>query len=192
MLVGAPFYLNIEDNFLTREECNKIIKVAEPLLERSSVMGEVKGSKVHEARTSHGCKIEITGSIKDIILKIQEKVVEVTRLPIENQEPPQVLKYGMGEKYDAHYDFINEDHEEFDRGGQRLYSFYVYLSDIKGGGETYFHNKNIKIEPKAGKIAWWNNTYKGHNVHDSMHQALPVEKGTKWGMTIWVRENKFV
>jgi hypothetical protein len=55
----------------------------------------------------------------------------------ENAEPIQVLRYEIGQKYDAHFDYFS-DTVNLRFGGQRVATVLMYLTDVKRGGETVF------------------------------------------------------
>uniref|UniRef100_A0A8R7UKD9 procollagen-proline 4-dioxygenase n=1 Tax=Triticum urartu TaxID=4572 RepID=A0A8R7UKD9_TRIUA len=49
----------------------------------------------------------------------------------------QVLHYEVGQKYDAHFDYFS-DKKNVKRGGHRVATVLMYLTDVKKGGETVF------------------------------------------------------
>lgn len=49
----------------------------------------------------------------------------------------QVLRYELGEKYEPHLDyFVDKANQE--RGGHRIATVLMYLSNVEKGGETVF------------------------------------------------------
>ena len=60
----------------------------------------------------------------------------------ENAESIQVLRYEIGQKYDAHFDYFH-DKKNVKRGGQRIATVLMYLTDVKKGGETVFPNAEV-------------------------------------------------
>lgn len=55
----------------------------------------------------------------------------------DNGEDMQVLRYEPGQKYDPHYDYF-VDKVNIARGGHRIATVLMYLSDVVKGGETVF------------------------------------------------------
>jgi prolyl 4-hydroxylase len=62
---------------------------------------------------------------------------------------------------------------------------YLYLNDVEAGGGTNFPTiQNITVMPKRGRVLIWPSVLnEDPNTIDSRttHQALPVEKGIKYG-----------
>jgi len=61
-------------------------------------------------------------------------------IPVENGEDMQVLRYELGQKYDAHHDVGELDSKSGQQlaadGGFRAATALLYLSDVEEGGET--------------------------------------------------------
>lgn len=65
----------------------------------------------------------------------------------ENGEDLQVLRYEHGQKYDAHFDYFH-DKVNIARGGHRIATVLMYLSNVTKGGETVFPNAMVSIHTK--------------------------------------------
>ncbi len=82
--------------------------------------------------------------------------------------------------------------EEIARNGQRTVTFFVYLNDLpdeESGGETAFKELNIKVKPKRGRAVFWYDLHAdGEGDTRTLHAGLPVIKGTKFAMNIWIRD----
>ena len=91
----------------------------------------------------------------------------------------QILRYQEGDKFDKH---IDSDYN----GMERLYTTLIYLNDDYEGGETNFPINGTKIIPKKGKLIIWKNKKNGVDYDKSMHESLPVIKGTKYALVNWV------
>ncbi|CAI5527851.1 unnamed protein product [Closterium sp. Naga37s-1] len=125
----------IYKNFLTHAECDHIIELARPKMERSTVLADNGSSVVDDYRSSSGCFLDIAQD--DVIRRIEDRLATWTFLPPENQESMQVLRYAVGQKYDAHHDYFEED-EKQQQGGHRYATVLMYLTDGFSGGETVF------------------------------------------------------
>ena len=183
-------------NVFTPEECSKIIKHARSKLERSSVdYGDVL--QYGEERTSSQYWMK-TNELP-FLEKVSLFVSEITGLPLENQEDWQVLRYKPGQQYKYHYDAASPFADGYEgvikknkqRGwGDRLYTFFIYLNNVKSGGEAHFPILDVKIKPMHGKAVLWNNLNKKQtSFHPmSIHGGLPVKEGEKWAINLWIRE----
>jgi len=196
-LVHDEFPLIQFDNFLSKKECNALFDTTADL-ERSTDHGEKNEfgeakRVISSGRTSLNawCRHECMNHplVKNIIARIEK----VTNVPKENFESPQVLQYTKGQFYQNHYDrsMINADGEV---DGGRIYTFFLYCSDVEEGGETSFPNIGIKVKPKLGRAVLW------PSVLDldvkkldrrSFHSGLPVKKGKKLASNVWIHQRNF-
>lgn len=178
------------ENVLSKEECLQIIRYAENKLERSKVGSD---RRISEVRTSS--QVFIPNDALPCIKRCSKLVEELTGIPAKNQEKWQVLKYNPGQEYREHYDAcMDEPCHESDRKrgwGKRVYTFFIYLNDVEEGGETVFPRLNKSFKPKQGNAIFWHNLTKNRQkAHpDSLHAGLPVIKGEKWAINVWVREH---
>ena len=99
-----------------------------------------------------------------------------------------MLKYDLGQKYNAHLDFSGGSQGDL-ACGPRILTFFLYLSDVEEGGETAFPLLNLAVKPKKGKAVLW------PSVHDddlqkperlSLHEARPVVRGRKYAANSWI------
>jgi prolyl 4-hydroxylase len=180
--------INESTNFLTKEECDLIVSHSEDKFSKANTLG-----KNNDYRIAEGCWL------KDDELNIgniRKKISELINLPLENLEAFHVVKYGVGGKYDVHYDYFQEGteyyQEQMNRGGQRLKTALMYLNDDFEGGETFFPKFGLKISPVKGKLLSWDNVVNGKTNPFSSHAGLPVKSGFKYIAVIWAREKKFI
>ena len=79
--------------------------------------------------------------------------------------------------------------------GPRLYTFFMYLSDVLDGGGTRFTRlANVTVSPRKGRAILWPSVY-SHDVRSTdertYHEALPVEAGLKYAANFWVHQYDF-
>ncbi len=187
------FKIDVYEDFLTKEECNIIIELARPLLQRSGVVQE---SSISDDRTSTGVFLET--NMHPVLEKISKKVSEITNIPTENQEDIQVVNYQKGQYYNEHYDECFEDTKECkesSKSGRRKNTFFIYLNNVEEGGFTGFPNISKKVIPKLGRAVSWNNILEsdGNIINDpcSLHIGIKPDKGEKWALTVWSRDRKY-
>ena len=183
-------------NFLSDKECDWLIQEARPLLIRSQVVGDTAtGSKLDDRRTSEG--MFFANSHRGAVLdNVEKRIAKLTGMPRENGENVQVLHYAVGAEYVPHYDYFDPrysaEERHFQRGGQRVASFIMYLNTVQAGGETIFPRLNIKVKPVRGNaLLFYNCDERGVIDPRTLHGGAPVLGGEKWIATKWIRERKF-
>ncbi|KAI5418769.1 probable prolyl 4-hydroxylase 10 [Lathyrus oleraceus] len=200
----------LHHNFLTKEECEHIIRIAKPSMSKSSVVDNKTGKSFDSSvRTSSGTFLQ--RGHDQIVRNIEKRIADFTHIPVEHGEPLQVLRYKVGQKYAPHYDYFG-DKFNTRNGGNRMATMLMYLSDVEEGGETVFPNakgdvssvpwwnelsdcgkEGLSVKPKMGDaILFW--SMKPNTTLDpfSLHGACPVIKGDKWSSAKWMRVNKYV
>lgn len=183
-------------NFLSNEECDHMIQQAKPHLKRSTVVDPLgERSKIDDARTSEG--MFFSGRKPDpIIATIEERISYLTLMPIENGESIQVLHYLPGAEYKPHFDFFDPNTVGglacFNRGGQRVATFIMYLHDTEEGGETIFPKVGVSVKPQKGNaVLFYNCLPNGKEDQLTLHGGAPVISGEKWIATKWYRMAEF-
>jgi prolyl 4-hydroxylase len=104
--------------------------------------------------------------------------------------------YGLGGHYEAHYDYDENRYSKpsiskinFNKTGDRLATFMLYLTEVKRGGATVFPRLNITSTPiKNAAIFWYNYRRNGEQETLSVHAGCPVILGEKWVSNKWIRE----
>ena len=126
------------EDFLSAAECEQLIKVSGPLLQRSKTHAAA-GSEATNGRTSLTCHLaKKTAPCPAILAKIQK----LTSKPFGHMELPQVARYTDSQRYVEHYDGV-DPHTDAGRafcanGGQRIATVLTYLNDVPSGGRTAF------------------------------------------------------
>ena len=78
--------------------------------------------------------------------------------------------------------------------GPRLYTFFMYLSDVEQGGETRFTKLNISVTPKKGSAILWPSVHSDdpYRTEDlTYHEAVTVGKGEKYAANFWIHMFEF-
>ena len=205
-------------NFLSDEECVSVMNLANPKLERSTVVNHHKNntSTLSKVRTSKGTFLNRLST--DIVTDIQSRTALLTGIPLENGEDLQVLEYEKGQKYTPHPDYFPLSYQTARDGWQRTATILFYLTDIEEGGETNFPSGVVNLEyqeshrgqknfsscsgtssfpasfaPKKGDALLFFDMNVPFNWQDgsSLHQGCPVIKGIKWSSTIWMHQEAF-
>jgi prolyl 4-hydroxylase len=180
--------------FLSKSECKYIIELSKYCLKRSTVTNK---KRIQNSRTSNSCFLGEFINDK-VINKIKRRIVRYLNINPCQLEDLQVLRYKPGQKYDFHYDWFNNTDEdskkELARGGQRLYTIFVYLNDLSEigvNGSTCFKKIDYCTKPKEGLGIFWRNMVNGNVDYNTLHAGMAPLNSYKFGMNIWVREKCF-
>ncbi|XP_070051378.1 probable prolyl 4-hydroxylase 10 isoform X2 [Nicotiana tomentosiformis] len=199
----------IYHNFLSKEECEYLISLAKPHMQKSTVVDSATGkSKDSRVRTSSGTFLA-RGRDK-VIRNIEKRIADFTFIPVEHGEGLQVLHYEVGQKYEPHYDYFLDEFNT-KNGGQRIATVLMYLSDVEEGGETVFPaakgnysavpwwnelsecgKGGLSVKPKRGDaLLFWSMKPDATLDPSSLHGGCPVIKGNKWSSTKWIRVHEY-
>jgi prolyl 4-hydroxylase len=207
----SPLYLDLEDrrvsvlscmrdpsivvlgNFLSDEECDGLIEGAKPRMARSlTVAVETGGEELNADRTSNG--MFYARAENELIARIERRLAQLTRWPVENGEGLQILHYRPGAEYKPHYDYFEPNEPGtptiLKRGGQRVATIIMYLHEPTKGGGTTFPDVKLEVAPKRGHAVFFSYD-RPHPSTKSLHGGAPVIEGEKWIATKWLREGKF-
>ncbi len=207
----SPLYLQLEDrrvtilscikdpsivvlgDFLSHEECDALIEGAKPRMARSlTVAVETGGEELNVDRTSNG--MFYARAENELIARIERRLAQLTRWPVENGEGLQILHYRPGAEYKPHYDYFDPDEPGtptiLKRGGQRVATIIMYLYEPEKGGGTVFPDVKLTVAPKRGNAVFFSYD-RPHPSSKSLHGGDPVITGEKWIATKWLREGTF-
>ena len=168
-------------NFLTGEECERMITYAEDNdLKPSLTDGGTKffrtSTQTWIDRYSSNCEVQ------DIVDKIHAQSKSLTGQRDEAfYESLQLVRYRRGEEFKRHKD-----------GHDRQYTINIYLNDDFTGGETAFPALHKSVKPETGKaVIWRNMDCNGIVESASEHQGCPIISGKKYICTQWVKHGRF-
>jgi prolyl 4-hydroxylase len=183
-------------NLLSDAECDELIGYSYDRLERSPVVADNDGNtQVHAHRTSRGAMLQRAES--PLVARIEARLEALTGWPAERGEGLQVLRYEKGNEYRPHFDWFDTSlpgpRKHLERGGQRLATIIMYLSDVEQGGGTSFPKAGLQVQPKKGSAVFFLNTNEyGEPDQLSLHAGEPVERGVKVVATKWLRQRAYV
>jgi prolyl 4-hydroxylase len=187
--------VEVYDGILTRAECEWMINEMEPQVVPSTVVQSGTGNSVPSTdRTSSGSYFQ-KGKHPEITA-IESRVSFLTGIPLENFEGMQVLKYEVGQRYVAHWDYFYDDQPSFTRlagrSGNRVATALMYLNDVTAGGSTSFPNVGLSVFPRQGQLLFFRYDNADKEINKlTMHSGDPVEAGVKWVATLWARERSW-
>lgn len=194
---GGPWVLTL-DNFITDEEADRLIELGDVEgYERSMDVGDIQldgtaSDVVSAGRTSSNAWCSNECLEDELVKGVNKRISSMTQIPEVNSEDLQLLRYGVGQKYEIHHDYIDFDLDR--QNGVRLITVYLYLNDVEAGGGTNFSDLDVTVMPKRGSVLIWPSVLDSDpNEWDDRthHQALPVEAGLKYGANAWFHMRDF-
>ncbi|MFN7123424.1 MAG: 2OG-Fe(II) oxygenase [Hydrogenophaga sp.] len=181
-------------NLLSADECDALIESARPQMARSlTVATKTGGEELNPDRTSSGTFFA-RGQTPEVT-RVEARIARLLNWPVENGEGLQVLHYQPGAEYKPHYDYFDPDEPGtptiLKRGGQRLATLVMYLSEPARGGGTTFPDAGLEVAPVRGNAVFFSYD-RPHPSTRTLHGGAPVIEGDKWVATKWLREREFV
>jgi hypothetical protein len=170
------------ENFLTKEESEKIIKV----LDKQAENGSISWTPIsfYESYSSilpkdGDAEIEEFELSSDIFSKIKEGIIKGVA-SIHNLEPKTIVQIGYHtQKWEpgAFARIHSDNTDEHGNSGpfeRSRYAAFVYLNDDFDGGLLNFPSHKVSIKPKVGMLA----VFPGG--HKNMHEVTLITKGIRY------------
>ena len=171
------------DNFLSDEEASHIITLCAARFEPSKTQTEGTLQRTSDTCWGDDHAFQTNSSV----LRVLQRVEEITLVPQANGEPLQVLRYQPGQYYTAHHD---QNADPSAPQGARIYSLLMYLEEPAAGGGTKFNDLGgLVVMPKKGRAVLWPNVMADSVLLPELrahHEALPVEGGVKLAANLWL------
>ncbi len=182
--------LRVLENLLSPAECDELIGMARPRLDRSLTVDRSGQHQVDQARTSSGMFFGLGEN--PFIQRIEKRLADLVGIPADHGEGVQILHYQPGQQYEPHFDWFDPSQPGFATitasGGQRIASIIIYLNTPANGGGTHFPHAGVTVTARRGAAVYF--AYEGGD-ETSLHAGLPVIEGEKWIATKWVRERPY-
>ncbi len=183
--------ISLFDGAVTDWQCEYIRFRGAPHLRPSMVLDPATGERVKDpVRNSDSTAFD--WFLEDIVINaIMHSVTALGGIDAERSEPLHLLRYGVGQEYKPHYDFVGglENTGQFAEQ-QRTDTFCLYLNDVPAGGQTAFPRLGLSVPARRGQVVHFQNVdANGSPFVDSLHCGLPVRQGEKWLATLWIRKH---
>ncbi|XP_051721075.1 prolyl 4-hydroxylase subunit alpha-1-like isoform X1 [Ctenopharyngodon idella] len=161
-------------DIISDREIEILKNISRPQLSRSQIG---KGT-VSDFRTSQSVFLKEDYTVA----RINQRIADITGLSIESSEYLHVQNYGIGGRYEPHYD-------AWDNENERIATFLIYMSDVEIGGTTVFPKVGVALQPEKGSAVFWYNLHKSGTVDlKTEHAGCPVLMGNKWVANKWIHE----
>ena len=206
----APRALEIR-NFLSGVEVDHLLHLVEQMNMQRSTTGDSGQGHVHTTRTSTNTWVPRNSDLllnsvyrrAADVLRIDEALFrrratdEIPELEFKNpiNEDMQIVHYSVGQEYTAHHDFSYPNGKHPDSPSRSI-NLCMYLNDVEEGGETSFPRwrnaetgEAIKVKPEKGKAMIFYMVNPDGNLDDlTQHAAMPVIKGEKYFLNLWIHD----
>jgi prolyl 4-hydroxylase len=184
--------LHVIENFLSPEEADQVIALAQGRFKPSEVVpeGNAGDQVVESARTS--TSVYLVKSENPLIKSIEERAAKEANLPTSHLERLQVVRYEHGQFYKPHFDYLPVNYDTM-TNGQRAVTIFVYLNTLpteETGGGTHFPELNVTLKPKQGHAGFWHNMVNGKEDPRVLHggETIAHPSTVKYGLNIWFRD----
>jgi prolyl 4-hydroxylase len=186
---------------LSSTDCDDLVAYAKGFMERSMVISsKFNGqSEQNQVRTSTGMFMASTEQrANPINVRLHQRAMALMGLGEDSWvEATQILRYEPGQYYRPHTDYFDvHDTPNLNRGGQRLITMLVWLTDVETGGDTAFplaRPRPVSAQPAKGQAVLFYDVDE-HGVGDpaSTHGGEPPKPGSeKWVAVLWCHGRTF-
>ena len=185
VLYSSPDVLVVE-NFLTADECDRLVQKAKPHLVPCFIKSDKSGNvQVDLDRTSFNTNVP-----KMEVPSIVSKIVDLTNVNERQLEILQVLRYTRGQHFVPHTDGFSGPISAcgFQHSG-RLVTIFVYLNDVKQGGQTRFTQIGLEVTPRKGMAVLHFPAYLDLQQDERTEHEGVAAVDDKWLLVTWVWKN---
>lgn len=188
--VKVPMQIYCYQDFMTPGECAELIRMIDADAIPSELYRAGAGADQNDFRTSYSCNLD---RWHPDVLRIDDRICGLTGIDSRRGETLQGQRYAVGQEFKAHTDYFEPQGQDFTRyttvGGQRTWTFMIYLNEPEAGGATRFKTIDKSIRPEIGKLVAWNNRRPDGSCNPAtIHHGMKVREGTKYVLTKWYRE----
>ena len=185
---GRDLQLFIVRGFADAATCSALMERIDANRRPSTIADDLG---IPNFRTSETCDLD---SAEPLVAGIEERISQLLGIPVPYGEPLQGQRYAVGQEFKAHTDTFEPGSPDFlvhcAELGQRTWTAMLYLNEPDAGGATRFKAIAKTIQPETGKLLVWNNLLPdGQPNPATLHQGMPVRRGTKYVLTKWFRGN---
>ena len=177
-------------DFLNAGQCARLRAIIDANRRPSTVLSTADP----DYRTSDSCDMD---RWSPDVRPTDEAIAHLLGIDPVQGETMQGQRYAVGQHFRAHFDYFNEKQaywpQMIETGGQRTWTAMIYLNHVEEGGATWFPQIGIRVAPKKGLLLAWNNMNRdGSRNTETLHEGMPVVSGTKYIVTKWFREGKWI
>mmetsp|Transcript_4782 Transcript_4782/g.6956 ORF Transcript_4782/g.6956 Transcript_4782/m.6956 type:complete len:251 (-) Transcript_4782:252-1004(-) len=175
------------DDFLTEEECNRVIAKCRPHMNPCVAKNPFTGKVDLDSRRTSTEAMLPQAESPSIVSKLT-KLLDCNK---DNLEILQVLRYQEGQEFKAHTDgFQGPSTAAGFQNSGRLVTVFTYLNDVRRGGHTDFPELGFSVAPKRGKaVIHFPASEQLQEDKRTLHQGMPAVD-EKWLLATWLWQHQ--
>ena len=188
--VNINNFIGVYDNYITKEECNKAIKLFEEHNKFNNTLNRLDGEgapvthKQDQQFFARPNEIEIWWKQLDTLIMNFDLALKhyIDNVGIRQSYQNFLytgLKIQKTLPTEGYHVWHIEHGADYDNAS-RILVFSVYLNDVEEGGETEFLNFSKRVKPKTGRIVIWPASF------PYLHRGNPPISGEKYLLTSWI------
>ena len=190
-LVHTRPRIAIVEGFLTPEFCDWLVARAGPKIARAHMIDDEGAHYIASGRSNSSSNFNFVELDLALVL-VRTRIAALTGLATDGFENTQVLHYAPGQRFAAHYDFLDPNlpaqRDTIGQWGQRVVTFLVYLNDGFDGAETAFLKLDWRYRGNKGDAILFRNVdATGAPDPATLHEGLAPTHGEKWLLSQWIR-----
>ena len=189
--VNITNFIGVYDNYITKEECNKAIKLYEDQNKFNNTVNRIGGENSSILQKQDQQFFAAGGN-----LEVWWESLKPMMVNFDLAWNHYVKNTGADEAYGVPFHFTDlkiqktlptegyhvwhVEHNANDGMEKRALAYGIYLNDVKDGGETEFLNFSTRVKPKKGRIVIWPAAF------PYVHRGNPPLSGEKYLLTSWM------
>jgi hypothetical protein len=184
-------FIGVYDNYITKEECNKAIKLYEEQNKFNNTINRIGFEKASILQKQDQQYFAMPGNI-DIWWESLKPMMVNFDLAWNHY----IKNVGADDAYGVPFHFTDLkiqktlptegyhvwhiEHGKGQSNESRAFVFSIYLNDVEEGGETEFLHFSKRVQPKTGRIVIWPAAF------PYLHRGNPPLSGEKYILTSWM------
>jgi hypothetical protein len=189
--VNIENFIGVYDNYITKEECNKAIKLYEDQNKFNNTVNRIGFEKASILQKQDQQYFAAPNNIN-----VWWESLKPMMLNFDIAWNHYIKNVGADDAYGVPFHFTDLKiqktlptegyhvwHIEHGKGHSnepRAFVFSIYLNDVEDGGETEFLNFSKRVKPKTGRIVIWPAGF------PYVHRGNPPLSGEKYILTSWM------
>jgi hypothetical protein len=185
-------FIGVYDNYITKEECNKAIKLYEDQNKFNNTINRIGFEKISILSKQDQQFFAAPNNIS-----VWWEDLKLIMINFDMAWKHYIQNTGSGDAYDGGpfnytglkiqktlptegYHIWHIEHGKGFETGKRAFVFSIYLNDVEEGGETEFLHFSKRVKPKTGRIVIWPAAF------PYLHRGNPPLSGEKYILTSWL------